>query len=166
MTAGEQPGIVAGGEPVRSWLTKARVYWLRKEWLRGYTLLSPTLIVMICALALPIFSLIVYSFWTQDYVHIDKTATLKNYQTFFDKWMYGSLLLRSIRMSATVTFINIMLAYPIAYLLSTVKTKTSNMLIILVLLPFWTSLLVRTSSWIALLQKEGVINDILVGHDQ
>jgi putative spermidine/putrescine transport system permease protein len=55
------------------------------------------------------------------------------------------------------------LGYPIAYLLATVKTKTSNMLIILVLLPFWTSLLVRTSSWIALLQKEGVINDMLVG---
>jgi putative spermidine/putrescine transport system permease protein len=47
--------------------------------------------------------------------------------------------------------------------MATVTTKTSNMLIILVLLPFWTSLLVRTSAWIALLQKEGVINDILVG---
>jgi len=47
--------------------------------------------------------------------------------------------------------------------MATVSVRTSNMLIILVLLPFWTSLLVRTSAWIALLQKEGVINDILVG---
>ena len=70
---------------------------------------------------------------------------------------------RTLRLSFTITFLTIILGYPIAYLLSTVKTKTSNMLIILVLLPFWTSLLVRTSSWIALLQKEGVINDILVG---
>ena len=80
-----------------------------------------------------------------------------------DQKVYLALFWRTIRLSFTITFLTIILGYPIAYLLSTVKTKTSNMLIILVLLPFWTSLLVRTSSWIALLQKEGVINDILVG---
>jgi putative spermidine/putrescine transport system permease protein len=80
-----------------------------------------------------------------------------------DRQVYVGLFWRTIRLSFTITFLTIILGYPIAYLLSTVKTKTSNMLIILVLLPFWTSLLVRTSSWIALLQKEGVINDILVG---
>jgi putative spermidine/putrescine transport system permease protein len=80
-----------------------------------------------------------------------------------ERRVYAQLFWRTIRLSFTITFLTIVLGYPIAYLLSTVKTKTSNMLIILVLLPFWTSLLVRTSSWIALLQKEGVINDILVG---
>lgn len=80
-----------------------------------------------------------------------------------DRQVYMTLFWRTIRLSFTITFLTIILGYPIAYLLSTVKTKTSNLLIILVLLPFWTSLLVRTSSWIALLQKEGVINDILVG---
>jgi putative spermidine/putrescine transport system permease protein len=80
-----------------------------------------------------------------------------------DRRVYMKLFWRTLRLSFTITFLTIILGYPIAYLLSTVKTKTSNMLIILVLLPFWTSLLVRTSSWIALLQKEGVINDILVG---
>jgi spermidine/putrescine transport system permease protein len=165
VTAGEQPGIVAGGEPARSWLTRARVYWLRQEWLRGYTLLSPTLIVMICALALPIFSLIVYSFWTQDYVHIDKTATLKNYQTFFDKWMYGSLLLRSIRMSATVTIINIMLAYPIAYFLAFKVRKNIMTWLILINLPFWTSYLLRVLSWKIMLGNNGVINSTLLELD-
>jgi putative spermidine/putrescine transport system permease protein len=80
-----------------------------------------------------------------------------------DRQVYLNLFWRTIRLSFTITALTILLGYPIAYLLSTVKTKTSNMLIILVLLPFWTSLLVRTSSWIALLQKEGVINDMLVG---
>jgi len=80
-----------------------------------------------------------------------------------DRQVYLALFWRTIRLSFTITFLTIVLGYPIAYLLATVKTKTSNLLIILVLLPFWTSLLVRTSSWIALLQKEGVINDILVG---
>jgi len=80
-----------------------------------------------------------------------------------ERQVYVKLFWRTIRLSFTITFLTIILGYPIAYLLSTVKTKTSNMLIILVLLPFWTSLLVRTSSWIALLQKEGVFNDMLVG---
>jgi len=80
-----------------------------------------------------------------------------------DRQVYMNLFWRTIRLSTTITILTIILGYPIAYLLATVTVKTSNMLIILVLLPFWTSLLVRTSAWIALLQKEGVINDILVG---
>jgi putative spermidine/putrescine transport system permease protein len=80
-----------------------------------------------------------------------------------DRQVYLNLFWRTLRLSFTITALTIILGYPIAYLLATLKTKISNMLIILVLLPFWTSLLVRTSSWIALLQKEGVINDILVG---
>ena len=80
-----------------------------------------------------------------------------------ERQVYVNLFWRTLRLSFTITALTILLGYPIAYLLATLKTKISNMLIILVLLPFWTSLLVRTSSWIALLQKEGVINDILVG---
>ncbi len=55
-----------------------------------------------------------------------------------------------------------LLGYPIAFLLANLPSKTSNMLLILVLLPFWTSLLVRTSAWKVMLQQQGVINDTLV----
>jgi putative spermidine/putrescine transport system permease protein len=75
--------------------------------------------------------------------------------------LYLTLFMRTMRLSITITLLTIILGYPIAFLMATVKTKTSNLLIILVLLPFWTSLLVRTTAWIAL-QKEGIINDILV----
>ncbi len=108
MTKGTGVGITDGHEAGRTRTSWVRALFLKHEWLRGYTLLSPTLFVMVCALALPILSLIVYSFWTQDYVTIDKTFTLLNYETFFDKWLYGKLLLRSIRMSATVTLITIL----------------------------------------------------------
>ena len=54
------------------------------------------------------------------------------------------------------------LAYPIAHLLATLPMKYSNLLMICVLLPFWTSLLVRTSSWMVLLQQQGPINDLIV----
>jgi len=76
--------------------------------------------------------------------------------------IYGILFWRTIWMSLLITGLCALLGFPIAYLLATLPTKHSNLLMILVLLPFWTSLLVRTTTWIVLLQTEGVINDILV----
>ncbi|MEO1018392.1 MAG: ABC transporter permease, partial [Pseudomonadota bacterium] len=65
-------------------------------------------------------------------------------------------------MSLTITLMTLLLGYPVAYLLATLPMRTSNLLMILVLLPFWTSLLVRTSAWIVLLQQQGVVNNTLV----
>ena len=73
-----------------------------------------------------------------------------------------TLWLRTIFVAAGVTFCCFLLAYPISHLLSVLPTRYSNLLMICVLLPFWTSLLVRTSSWMVLLQKQGVLNDTLV----
>lgn len=80
-----------------------------------------------------------------------------------DQRIYLPLFWRTLALSAFITLMTFLLGFPIAHLLATVPTRISNLLIIMVLLPFWTSLLVRTTSWIALLQKEGVINDFLVG---
>ncbi len=79
-----------------------------------------------------------------------------------DERIYLFLMWRTLVMSFVITLCCILLGYPIAFLLSNLPLRTSNMLMILVLLPFWTSLLVRTSSWIVLLQQQGVINDTLV----
>ena len=74
--------------------------------------------------------------------------------------IYVLLLKRTIWISVVVTVFCLMLGYPIAYLLATLPTKQSNLLLILVLLPFWTSLLVRTTAWVVLLQNEGLVNDL------
>ncbi|MHA6266542.1 ABC transporter permease [uncultured Aliiroseovarius sp.] len=76
--------------------------------------------------------------------------------------IYMNLLKRTLWMSLLITFSCIVLAYPVAWLLANLPTRQANLLMILVLLPFWTSLLVRTSAWKILLQQQGVINDILV----
>jgi putative spermidine/putrescine transport system permease protein len=76
--------------------------------------------------------------------------------------VYVNLFLRTFALSAAITIICLILGFPIAFLLSTLSLKTSSLLLILVLLPFWTSLLVRTTSWIVLLQGQGVVNNILV----
>ncbi|MFN3144785.1 MAG: ABC transporter permease [Paracoccaceae bacterium] len=76
--------------------------------------------------------------------------------------IYIMLFQRTMFMSLVIMGSCILLGYPIAYLLATLPLRVSNVLLILVLLPFWTSLLVRTSAWKVLLQQQGVINDILV----
>jgi putative spermidine/putrescine transport system permease protein len=79
-----------------------------------------------------------------------------------NRQVYVNLFIRTLWLSTLITSLCLLLGYPIAYLLATLPVKTSNLLMILVLLPFWTSLLVRTTSWIVLLQQEGVLNDLLV----
>ena len=76
--------------------------------------------------------------------------------------IYGILFKRTLFMSLVITGSCILLAYPVAWLLSNLPMRTANLLMILVLLPFWTSLLVRTSAWKVMLQQQGVINDVLV----
>jgi len=76
--------------------------------------------------------------------------------------VYLLLFARTLFLSLVITASCILLGYPIAYLLANLSVRTSNLLLILVLLPFWTSLLVRTSAWKVLLQQQGVINDVLV----
>ncbi len=73
-----------------------------------------------------------------------------------------TLFQKTIWIAFLVTLFTFLLGYPVAFLLSTLPMRTSNLLLILVLLPFWTSLLVRTTAWIAMLQGEGVLNDLFV----
>jgi putative spermidine/putrescine transport system permease protein len=72
--------------------------------------------------------------------------------------IYRTVLARTLWISGVVTLVCLLLGYPLAYRLATLPEGTANLLLILVLLPFWTSLLVRTASWIVLLQREGPVN--------
>ena len=76
--------------------------------------------------------------------------------------IYVKLFTRTMFMSLVITGSCILLGYPVAWILANLPMRTANMLMILVLLPFWTSLLVRTSAWKVMLQQQGVINDVLV----
>ena len=76
--------------------------------------------------------------------------------------IYKILWLRTLKIALVVTLLCFFMAYPIAHLLATLPMKYSNLLMICVLLPFWTSLLVRTASWMILLQQQGIVNDFFV----
>ena len=79
-----------------------------------------------------------------------------------ERRIYVLLFERTLLLSALIAFLCLLLGYPVAHLLASLPLRYSNLLMVLVLLPFWTSLLVRTTSWITLLQSQGVLNDMLV----
>ena len=80
-----------------------------------------------------------------------------------NRQVYVMFWKRTLLVSAIVTIACLVLAYPVAYLLATLPLRISNLLMICVLMPFWTSLLVRIVAWMIMLQQQGVLNDSLVG---
>jgi putative spermidine/putrescine transport system permease protein len=77
--------------------------------------------------------------------------------------IYIDLYTKTLRLALVITLLTILLGYPLSYFLAGLPDRSANLLIVFVLLPFWTSLLVRTTSWIALLQTNGVVNSVLMG---
>jgi ABC-type spermidine/putrescine transport system permease subunit I len=89
--------------------------------------------------------------------------TLRHYQRMFDNEGYATSLETTLLVSVLVTLISAMLAYPVAYTLRSLRGGPARIVLIFVLLPLWTALLVRTFAWLVLLQRHGLINNILIG---
>ena len=132
--------------------------FLKSESLRGYTLLSPTLMAMILGLVMPLAVLFTLSFWIQEYLDFIQTFSLKNYTDFFQKPIYIKILFKSIRMSSLVTFVTVLLAYPMAYFIAFRIQRNKLIWLILITVPFWTSYLLRVFAWKIMLGYNGVIN--------
>jgi putative spermidine/putrescine transport system permease protein len=105
--------------------------------------------------------------WTPDYLlaSVDLRRDIEGHivKVDEDSAAYSKILLRTFEMSAIVTLCALLLGYPLAYWLSTLSARKANMFMILVLVPFWTSVLVRSASWIVLLQNNGLVNRALMG---
>ena len=80
-----------------------------------------------------------------------------------DQAIYGTIFVRTFAIAAGVTLITLVLGFPLAWLLANLSGPTATRLILLVLLPFWTSILVRTAAWTVLLQRSGILNELLLG---
>ncbi len=132
--------------------------FLRSETLRGYTLLSPTLIVMVAGICLPFAILVTMSFWTQHAFDFDTTFTFANYVKAADQPVYEALLKRSILIAGGCMIATVLLAYPMAYYVAFHVHSHKLIWIILMTLPFWTSYLLRVFAWKAILGYNGVIN--------
>ena len=135
---------------------------MRSEGMRGFTLMSPTLIYALLLLAIPIGVIITFSFWTQNYLDFDTTLTLRNYAIIWEKPIYQTLLFRSLIVAGTVTLVTVLLAYPIAYFVAFRVKDHKAIWIFLITIPFWTSYLLRIFAWKLVLGYDGLINTTLI----
>lgn len=137
--------------------------WVDSDEARGLALISPTLLYAMALLLLPVVIVITYSFWSQNYLTIDHTFTLKNYRAALTEPIYRDLFLRSLRISLSVTVVTVSLAYPVAWFISFHGGRNKNLWLFLITIPFLTSYLLRVMSWKVILGYEGVLNGTLMG---
>ncbi|MGH8315727.1 MAG: hypothetical protein ACRETU_11330, partial [Steroidobacterales bacterium] len=99
--------------------------------------------------------------WTSNTV-VQIKLTLANYAFLFQDALYSNAYLSSMRIAGISTILCLLIGYPMAYGMARSKPSTRNILLLLVVLPFWTSFLLRVYAWIGLLKNNGVINNVLI----
>jgi putative spermidine/putrescine transport system permease protein/spermidine/putrescine transport system permease protein len=124
-----------------------------RERLALFSLSLPALLLITITMALPVAWLFGLSF-----VADDGSLTLEHYRRMLEQPSYGRTFVVTFEISLLTTAICIVLGYPLAYVMSQLPSRAANLCMIAVLLPFWTSLLVRTYAWLVLLQRNGLIN--------
>jgi putative spermidine/putrescine transport system permease protein/spermidine/putrescine transport system permease protein len=129
-----------------------------RERLALFGLCSPALLIVLVILIIPVSWLFFLSF-----IGADGSFSLENYERMIARKSYYRIFETTFVVSLATTGLCILIGYPFAYFLSQLPSRIANLCLIAVLLPFWTSLLVRTYAWLVLLQKRGLINDWAIG---
>jgi spermidine/putrescine transport system permease protein len=123
--------------------------------------LTPSALVLTLLYGAPLLIVLIYSFLTRGaYGGVSLPWTVENFTRFAEP-LYGRILLRSFLLAAAATGICLLLGFPMALFLSCARRRR-NLLLYLVILPFWTSFLVRTYAWLFLLRESGLINSLLL----
>ena len=130
-----------------------------------YWLIAPGVVWMVLFLVLPILMMVYVSFWTQTTFKIEPILTTKSWQTFFASDTYLGALWTTVRIWLVVLVATFLVGYPTALFVGLfVRNKTvATALLVLCVIPFWTSFLIRVLAWRPMLGKEGAINIILQG---
>lgn len=131
---------------------------------KGMWLLAPGVIWMVLFLVVPMLMMLYVSFWTQTTFKIEPKLTLQSWITFFTSDTYLGALWTTVRIWLTVLLATVLVGYPAALFVGLfIKNKTlSTVLLVLCVIPFWTSFLIRVLAWRPMLGKEGAINMILM----
>lgn len=155
----KMPASAQTKRPRKSW----RARYNQSDALKGFALLTPTMIVLLIGIVIPFAILITMSLWTAAGFGFDTTLTTNNYETAAEQPIYGALLARSFWVSGWATVATVVLSYPMAYYVAFHVHRNKMMWIVLMTLPFWTSYLLRVFAWKVVLGYEGVINSGLMG---
>jgi len=133
----------------------------RAGW-RGWLMLSPMLLWLLAFVVVPAGILLVYSFSERGAdTPVSYVFTLENYQRVFTG-TYLKILLRSVWYAGLTTFLCVCIGYPVAYFIGRSTEARRNQLLTLIMIPFWTSFLIRTYAWITILNQEGLLNGMLL----
>lgn len=127
----------------------------RREQRLMLMLLAPALLVIVSLLIVPLVWLAWQSVWQ------DGGFTVINYQRFLTDPVYWMTFLQTFRIAVVVTLVTLLLGYPVAYVAAALPQRWSVLVLAMVLLPFWTSVLVRAYAWLILLQRTGIVNSAL-----
>jgi putative spermidine/putrescine transport system permease protein len=142
---------------------EAPVVAKRSRNLTAYWLIAPGVLWMALFLVIPIAMIVYVSFWTQTTFKIEPILTTHSWEAFFASDTYVGALWTTIRIWLIVLFMTLLVGYPTALFVGLfIKNKTlSTALLVLCVIPFWTSFLIRVLAWRPMLGKEGAINIIL-----
>ncbi len=129
---------------------------VREQW-KLLSLASPALVVIVAVILIPVTWLFYLSF-----VGSDGQLSLEHYQKMIEYKSYSRTFITTFKVSILTTLICILIGYPLAYFLALLPPRLAGLFMLAVLLPFWTSLLVRTYAWLVLLQRKGILNDFAI----
>jgi len=130
---------------------------------KPWALLSPALSAVFFLLVIPVCFIVVYSFWLRAPTGADIPAfQWGNYGKFFADFFYPSILLRTIRVSLETVLLCLIMGYVPAYFFYRTTSRFKSGLLLLIMLPFWISFIIRTMSWINILGDTGLINHVLL----
>ena len=148
-----QPGMTGGGRGVSAGGPALR---------RPLLALLPITALDLVLFVFPMLIMAAVSFLQAREFELTRELTLRNYTFFLGNWIYLKVLLRTILVAAVVTAICLVLAYPFAYFLLALPRRWQRTFLILVVMPFWTSYLLRVYAWMTILGERGVVNQSLM----
>ncbi|MGL5541007.1 MAG: ABC transporter permease [Erysipelotrichaceae bacterium] len=124
-------------------------------------LVQPYMVWIAIFIVIPMLLITVYAFTTQGNNVATLHFTLDNFKKFFFDPIFIDVLVRSLRIALITTVLCILLGYPIAYIIANLRPKHAQIMILLVTIPMWINMLVRTYAWIGILAENGLINNLL-----
>lgn len=133
-----------------------------KSW-KPWVLLSPSLTAVFFLLVVPVIFVVVYSFWLRAPTGADIPAfQFGNYAKFFEDLFYPKVLIRTIRVALETVILCLLMGYIPAYFFYRTRSRFRPFLMLLIMLPFWVSFIIRTLSWINILGDTGLVNHLLM----
>jgi spermidine/putrescine transport system permease protein len=135
----------------------------RRTNLRGILLVLPSMLWLLVFAIIPVAFLICLSLWSASIFGIEQTWDFRNYITISSDSVYILIMLRTLRISIAATLLSLLLSYPLAMFLVSLKDRSRTVFLLLMFLPFWSSYVVRSFMWLPVLGRAGLVNQVLLG---